>query len=78
MTDPKLSELEMLIAHQDKKIEELNDVVTQQWQEIDALKTYIKRTKEKIAELENNIGDLGSDKGMSVADEAAANKPPHY
>jgi len=35
-------------------------------------------TKTKIQELENNIGELGSQEGMSVADDAQANKPPHY
>lgn len=78
MSESKLSELETLLAHQDNKIEELNDVVTQQWKEIDALKKYIERTTAKIEEIENNIGDLGQETNLSVADEAAANKPPHY
>jgi SlyX protein len=74
----KISDLETLIAHQDKQIQELNEVVTRQWQEIDALKQYVQRTKAKIEELELSIGDLGNEKEMSVTEEAAANKPPHY
>ncbi len=74
----KLGDLEVLIAHQDKQIQELNEVVTLQWTEIDNLKKYVQRTKSKIEELENSIGELGQDSAMSVADEAAANKPPHY
>jgi len=77
-TTNDISNLEMLIAHQDKQIQELNDVVTKQWTEIDGLKKYVQRTKSKIEELESSIGELGQESGMSVADEAAANKPPHY
>ena len=74
----EINALEALIAHQDKQIQELNDVVTKQWEEIDALKKYMQLTKSKIQELENNIGELGQGEAMSVTDEAAANKPPHY
>lgn len=76
--DQKISDLEVLITHQDKQIQELNDVVTRQWTEIDALKKYVQLTKSKIEELENSIGELGSKDAMSSIDEAAANKPPHY
>lgn len=75
---PEIEELQTLIAHQDQQITELNDVVTKQWAEIDALKKYMQLTKSKIQELENNIGELGQSEGMSVADSAAADKPPHY
>lgn len=74
----EIQDLEALIAHQDKQIQELNDVVTKQWNEIDALKKYMQMTKSKIQEIENNIGELGAGDNMSVMDEAAANKPPHY
>jgi len=73
-----ISNLEMLIAHQDKQIQELNEVVIDQGKEIDALKRYVERTKSKLDEIENSIGDLGQENTMSIADEAAANKPPHY
>ena len=72
------TDLESLIAHQDKQIQELNEVVTRQWEEIDALKKYMQMTKSKIQELEENIGELGQQDGMSVSDAAAADKPPHY
>ena len=74
----EIEELQTLIAHQDQQITELNDVVTKQWAEIDGLKKYMQLTKTKIQELENNIGELGQSESVSVADEAAANKPPHY
>lgn len=74
----EIQELQTLIAHQDQQIAELNEIVTKQWAEIDGLKKYMQLTKTKIQELENNIGELGSQDGISVSDEAAANKPPHY
>ena len=76
--DPKLAELQTLLAHQDKQIQELNEVVTKQWAEIDALKKYMQLTKSKIQELEHNMSELDRSEGLSVTDEAAANKPPHY
>lgn len=77
-TDEKLAEMQELLAHQDKQIQELNDVVTRQWDEIDALKKYMQLTKSKIQELEHNMSEIGQGEGMSVSDEAGANKPPHY
>lgn len=76
--ESKIAHLEGLMAHQDQQIQELNDVVTRQWQEIDGLKKYLQLTKTKIQELEENIGELGQKDSLSITDEAAANKPPHY
>ncbi len=76
--EEKLAEMQVLLAHQDKQIQELNEVVTQQWDEIDMLKKYMRLTKSKIEELENNIGELDQSEDISISDEAAANKPPHY
>tara|TARA_B100000949_G_C14097601_1_gene372726 strand:- start:329 stop:568 length:240 start_codon:yes stop_codon:yes gene_type:complete len=73
-----INDLEVLITHQEKQINELNDVVITQGREIEALKKYVQLTKSKIQELENNISELGNSEHMSVSDEAAANKPPHY
>ena len=58
--------------------EELNDLVAKQWEEIDALKIYVRATKSKLDELENNMGEAGDEKGMSVSDVTEQNKPPHY
>ena len=73
----KIDDLEIMIAHQDKQIQELNEIVTRQWDEIDALKKRLQLTHDKIQELEYNVNDSGEN-NMSVSDEAAANKPPHY
>lgn len=73
-----IEDLEMMITHQEKQIQELNDVVIAQGKDIDSLKKYLKNQKSKIQELEESVGDLGGEKFQSIADEAAANKPPHY
>lgn len=76
--DQEIKELQTLTAHQDKQIQELNEIVTRQWAEIDALKKYMQITKSKLQELEHNMSEMGQGENMSVTDEAAANKPPHY
>lgn len=77
-TDQKINNMEIMLAHQDRQIQELNDLVAKQWEEIDALKIYVRATKSKLDELENNIGEAGDDNGLSVSDVAEKNKPPHY
>ena len=72
----KIDNLEIELAHQAKEIADLNEIVTAQAQEIDTLKKYIKL---KLEKLQNTVDDLNGEKGFqSIADEAAANKPPHY
>lgn len=74
----KISDLETLLAHQDRQIQELNEVVTSQWAEIESLKKYMQTTKSKMDELEHSVKSRGDSEFQSIADEAAANKPPHY
>ena len=74
-TEEKLNDLEILIAHQGREITDLNEVVTTQANEIDTLKKYIKIKLDKI---EHNLQVDNEKEHQSIADEAAANKPPHY
>jgi uncharacterized coiled-coil protein SlyX len=71
----KIDDLEIQLAHQSQEITELNEVVTAQGKEIETLKQYIKLKLSKIQESLDNPEDA---KQLSVNDEAAANKPPHY
>ncbi|MEM9468553.1 MAG: SlyX family protein [Pseudomonadota bacterium] len=71
------NQLEEALAHQEQKIEELNDVVTKQWQEIDKLKQQLTRLGTKIDEVEE-IAKEGTGESLTVSEEAALNKPPHY
>ncbi|NCO03817.1 MAG: SlyX family protein [Alphaproteobacteria bacterium] len=71
----KLNALEEMLAHQDRQIQDLNDVVTRQWDEIDVLKRNLQRLGAKMQEMEVTTKDGDS---LSVSEEAALNKPPHY
>lgn len=75
MSDQKLDHIEEILTHQEKQISDLNDMVTSQWSEIDLLKKQLEKTRAKLDVLEETSG--GSE-GLSVTDEAALNKPPHY
>lgn len=76
MTDRDIQNMQEILAHQEKQIHELNDVVTRQWDEIDMLKKRLNRMQDKIQILEDHSSS--DDKPLSVSDEAARNKPPHY
>ncbi len=68
MTDDKITNIEMTLAHQDKVIAELSDVINDQWREIEALKRQLNKTNSKIEELESSAN--GQDD--------ANVKPPHW
>lgn len=68
MTDDKITNIEMTLAHQDKVITELSDVINDQWREIEALKRQLNKTNSKIEELESSAN--GQDD--------ANVKPPHW
>ncbi len=70
------NKIEETLAHQEQQIQDLNDVVTKQWAEIDRLTKMLGRLKHKVEEIEVSKGDDGE--GLSVTEEAALNKPPHY
>lgn len=73
----RITELERLVAHQDKQIEELSDMTSAQWREIDALKTQVAYLARRIHDNANGTDDK-SGEAKSVTEFAAMNKPPHY
>ncbi|NQZ14906.1 MAG: SlyX family protein [Alphaproteobacteria bacterium] len=74
--DNRTDKIEETLAHQEQQISDLNDIVTKQWKEIDRLTKALSRLGDKVEELEANKSDDGE--GLSVTEEAALNKPPHY
>jgi len=66
MSDERLNDLEMKIAHQDAQLQELSDVVQKQYDKIDALEAKVGRLLSKIDE----SGGSGQD--------TPVDKPPHY
>ena len=73
----RITELERLVAHQDKQIEELSDMTSAQWREIDALKTQVAYLARRIHDDANGADDKSAE-AKSVTEFAAMNKPPHY
>lgn len=72
------TKIEETLAHQEQQISELSEIVTRQWEEIELLKKQLARFKDKIEGLEDEINAGSGEKGMSVTEIAARNKPPHY
>lgn len=73
---PMIDKIEETLAHQEQQIQDLNDVVTKQWNEIDRLTKTIERLGHKVQELETVKSE--DHENLSVTEEAALNKPPHY
>lgn len=65
MSDTRLEELEIRLAHQERVLAELNDIVTAQWKKIDALESQNRRLREDFQNL-----DVGS--------KVPEPPPPHY
>jgi SlyX protein len=71
-----IDKIEETLAHQEQQIQDLNDVVTKQWAEIDRLTKVLSRLGDKVDEIQSSKSD--DSEGLSVIEEAALNKPPHY
>ena len=65
MSDTRLEELEIRLAHQERVLAELNDIVTAQWKKIDALENQNRSLREDFQNL-----DVGS--------RVPEPPPPHY
>ncbi len=74
MPEDKLHCIEEELAHQEQKIIDLSDMVTCQWEEINALKKCLAKMQGKI----NMLEDSPEGEELSIADQAARDKPPHY
>lgn len=77
MTEDRLNRLETLVAYQEQQIQDLSDMINLHRKEIDVLARRLEKSQGKLADLEASMGE---DRGgaMSVTEEAALNKPPHY
>lgn len=77
MSEKKIENLEEALAHQEKQILDLSEMVKAQWDQIDILKARLTKMQGKVEELEENLPG-GDTKGLSVSEQAARDKPPHY
>ena len=65
MSEQRITELEIRLAHQDQTIAELNEMVTTQWRKIEALERQMGRLREEV---QNSQTERGGDEPP----------PPHY
>ncbi len=77
MTQDKIQDIEMLLAHQERQLQDLSDMIALQGKEIATLKTRLDRTQKKLVEIEAG-GGAEQGESLSVAEQAARDKPPHY
>lgn len=75
MTDDQYEQLETTLAHHERQLEEMSEMIASQWKEIDRLKRHILKTEQKLEEYMNTAQD---DSGLTPAEIAARDKPPHY
>lgn len=75
MIEDRLDNIETTLAHQEKQILDLGDMLDRQWKEIDRLKRHLENAYAKLDALENQAGPASS---LSVSEQAARDKPPHY
>ncbi len=68
MTETRITELEVQLAHQSATVDELNDMVAKQWQEIDGLKKQLARLIGRLEQVEQSVPKGPSDD----------QPPPHY
>ena len=74
--DQRLTDIEIMLAHQAEQINDLSELVQQQWREIKALKNKLSHAEDKLADLVHNLPESG--KTLSATEIALRDKPPHY
>ena len=78
--DDNITSIQEALAYQEQQISDLSEIVITQGKEIEDLKFYIKKLEHKIEVLEEDITEEAEDgkSGLSVSEQAARDKPPHY
>ena len=78
VTDEEMQKIEITLAHHEQQIADLSEMLNTQWQQIEALKRQLTMAQDKLKTLEAGASDAAAEAGMSVAEMAARDKPPHY
>ena len=78
MEEDRITKIEMTLAHQEQQIQDLSDMIAVQAKEIDRLKARLAHTQNKLLDIEHSSGTGGERAGLSVSEQAALDKPPHY
>ena len=76
----EITSIQETLAYQEQQISDLSEIVITQGKEIEDLKFYIKKLEHKIEVIEEDIAEESEDgnSGLSVSEQAARDKPPHY
>lgn len=78
VTDEEMQKIEITLAHHEQQIADLSEMLNTQWQQIEALKRQLTMAQDKLKTLEAGASEAAAEAGMSVAEMAARDKPPHY
>lgn len=80
MDNNDMTRLEIALAHQQQQINDLSDMVTAQWREIETLKARLHDAHLRINELQatRGAGGGGEEEPLSLAEQLARERPPHY
>lgn len=73
-----MRKIEITLAHHEQQIADLSEMLNTQWQQIEALKRQLTMAQDKLKTLEAGASEAAAEAGMSVAEMAARDKPPHY
>ncbi len=77
MSEDRITELEITIAHHEQQIQDLSDIVTDQWKQIELLNKRLDKALSKIDQMQSDGRD-NADAGLSSIEKAALEIPPHY
>lgn len=73
-----IERMERVLADHERQIQDLSDALNAQWQDIERLKLQLDLTQSKLSHMLASAEEAGQDAGLSVAEIAARDKPPHY
>lgn len=75
MNEERLIKIETTLMHQGEQIQDLEEALTLQRKDMDRLSRLLERAHAQIAEMETA---QITEKSLSVSEQAARDKPPHY
>lgn len=74
--EERLTKIEIMLGHQDRQIQDLSDMLNLQRKEMDLLARRLEQMRAKLADVEAGVDTDSA--SLSVTDQAARDKPPHY
>lgn len=78
MENDVIERMERVLADHERQIQDLSDALNAQWQDIERLKLQLELTQSRLTHMMASADEAGRDEGLSVAEIAARDKPPHY